>query len=495
VSAGICCGSLAVLILAGSPAEAAPAPPPTFELRSDEIMNLVYQLECLPTGAECPFQALWKERLGWTAADDQALERRRAIKERYSGFIDVDERFDDAPLMFDAPRMIELSKKLLLAAAGAPDIPAYRARLELVVAPADAAELAAIAERFLPRFRRFFGEARPRLRRFARALGPYFADARVRGLVARAMAFYEIPATAPRRLQIELIALPAGWKGPTRGEQIELLSTVEIKDGPAAPTAAEVATRGSITLHEMFHYCYASVEGARARTLAAAFAAADDPGSPAAYSLLNEGVATALGALARTTYLGTRPSDDGAWYRDAAIDSVAKAVLPLLEERLASGQSLYQPGFVPDYLRRLSSAMGRQLERPALRLRTLLTAIEDEHIRSLRGIPAGRVLVGRPLEEAAVREALIRHAEQSGVIMLRGKSLAKLRPWESVLGRGAVEKLIATRARHRAFIQTIARGRHGRIYVLVAEDDEDFNRLGERLIAAEEQFELLSLSP
>ena len=494
MSARIACGSVVALILAASTAAAATAPP-TFELRSDEIMNLVYQLECLPSGADCPFQGLWKERLGWTTADDQALERRRAIKERYSGFIDVDERFDDAPLMFDAPRMIELSKKLLLAAAGAPDIPAYRARLELVVAPADAAELAAIAERFLPRFRRFFSGAQPRLRGVARALGPYFADARVRGLVARALAFYEVPATAPRRLQIQLIALPAGWTGPTRGEQIELLSTVEIKDGPGSPAAAEVATRGSITLHEMFHYCYASVEGERARALAAAFAAADDPGSPAAYSLLNEGVATALGVLARTTYLGTRPSDDGPWYRDAAIDTVAKAVLPLLEERLTSGQSLYQPGFVPEYLRRVRSAMGRQLERPALRLRTLVTAIEDEHIRSLRGIPAGRVLVGRPLEEGAVREALIRHAEQSGVIMVRGKSLAKLRPWEPVLGRGAVDKLTATRARHRAFIQTIARGRHGRIYVLVADDDEDFNRLGERLIAADEHLELLTLPP
>ena len=475
-------------------AVAASPPLPTFELRSDEVMNLVYQLECLPTGDECPFQALWRKELGWTAADDEALERRRRIRERYGGFVTIDESLDDAPLMFDAPRMIDLSKKLLIAAAGARDLDDYRARLELVILPADAAELAATAQRFLPRFRVFFARQRPRLRRYASALGPFFADARIRTLVARAMAFYEVPPSAPRRLQVQLIALPPGWDGPTRGEQMELLSTVEIKHASTAPTAEQIATRGGITLHEAFHYFYGSAPGERARALAAAFAAAEDPAGPSAYNLLNEGLATALGALARMTFLGTPPTTAGSdWYRDVPISSAAKAVFPFLQERLANGQSLYQPGFVPEYVRLLRAAMGKQLDRPALRLRTMVAAIEDEKIRSVHSIPAGRFLRARPLEDPRVRDALARHADQSAVIMVRGKSLARLRPWESLLGRGAVDKLAAARAKHPAFIQAIPRGRRSIIYVLVADADEDFERLGERLATAEGPIELLPL--
>src|SRR6185436_8937730 len=114
-------------------AAAAPPAVPSVELRSDEILNLVYQLDCLPGGAECPFLDLWKNELGWTAADDAALARRQAIRDRYGGQITIDESLDDAPLMFDAPRLITATKKMLLASAGAPDIAAYRARLELVL--------------------------------------------------------------------------------------------------------------------------------------------------------------------------------------------------------------------------------------------------------------------------------------------------------------------------------------------------------------------------
>jgi len=201
---------------------------PSFELRVDEIMNLVYHLDCLPQGPECAFQTLWKEQLGWTPKDDAALARRQSIRDRYSWRVGIDVELDDGPLMFDAPRAVELRKKLILAAAGAKDIAAYRARLELVLTPTDAAELAAIAESFLPRFRRFFADVRPRLRKVARDLGKYFAHPSVRRIVGEAMAFYEVPASEPRRLDIQLIALPPRWTGATRGEQVEHVSTVEI---------------------------------------------------------------------------------------------------------------------------------------------------------------------------------------------------------------------------------------------------------------------------
>ena len=473
-------------------AAAAPPAVPSVELRSDEILNLVYQLDCLPGGAECPFLDLWKNELGWTAADDAALARRQAIRERYGGYVTVDESLDDAPLMFDAPRLITATKKMLLASAGAADIAAYRARLELVLTPTDAAEMATLTERFLPRFRRFFSPARRRLETMTGQLRSYFAQPSVRQVVQRAMAFYEVPAGLRHRLEVQLVALPGGWKGHTRGEQVENLSTVEVQ------LDASVAGKGSIVLHELFHYFYACASGQRARALAAAFAAADDPGAAAAYGLLNEGVATALSAVTRKAAFGPDKwqhelSLGGHWYNDGPIDTVAKAIYQWLDERLERGLGLYEPSFVPGYVGLVRAAMGPQLDRPVLKLRTLVVAVEDEHIRSLRGVSAGRSLVGRPLETPEVSQALLTHPAQSGVVMLRGKSLARLRSWEPVLGAGIVERATKLYRASGPLILGVKRGRSAVIYLLVGDTDADFETLQARLLAAEAPFEVLSL--
>jgi hypothetical protein len=490
-------------VLAAPTATQAPGLP-QFDLRADEILNLVYQLDCLPSGDECPFQALWKEELGFTAQDVAALGRRQRIRERYQWQVRIDDSLDDGPLMFDVWRGLELRKKLLLAAAGAKDIAAYRDRLELVVTSTDAAELAAIAEAFLPRFRRFFAGASPQLRALVKDLSPYFERPAVRRATGQIMDFYEVPASQRGRLEIQLIALPARWKGPTRGEQVEHLSTVEVKSRSEKASDAEaLASTATVTLHELFHYFYMTVPGDRTRGLAARFAASDDPGAPAAYGLLNEGLATALSAVTRKASL--TPSQwqsklraGGSWYRDAAIDTVAKAILTWLEERLTHGQSLYEPSFVPGYLRIVRAAMGQTLDRPTMKLRTLVTALEEGFMKSAAGIISraaspGVTVSSRPLDAPMARDTLLSHSQQSGVIMVRGGSLSQLAPWQPVLGKGIVERLTAIHRKHPAFIQAVKRESRSVIFILVAETPAEFDQLATRLTATEKPFDLLPL--
>jgi hypothetical protein len=412
--------------------------------------------------------------------------------------VTVDDELDDAPLMLDAPRAIELRKKLLLAAAGARDIASYRARLELVVTRTDAAELAAIAETFLPRFRRFFAKAGPRLRGVGREMSQYFDHPGVRRIVGQSMMFYEVPASEPRRLYIQLIALPSRWTGPTRGEQVEHLSTVEIPHGKTS-----MGFTGTITLHEFFHYFYGTAPARRARELAAAFAASDEPGAPEAYGLLNEGLATAISVLTRKAYLPLAEwqaelAKSGDWYRDRPISMVAKGIYRWVEERLSQGASLYEPGFVPEYVRLARTAMGRALDRPAMKLRTLLLAAEDRALKpamdAIRlGAASGRYQSAIPLEEPHIREALLQHPQQSGVIMVRGQNLSRLRPWEPVLGKGMVETLTSLHARHGALVQAVQRGPRSVLFVLVGDAPTDFEQLAARLLAAEEPFTILPL--
>jgi hypothetical protein len=471
-------------------AAAASPPSPSFDVRNDEIFDLVYQLDCLALGPECPFQSLWQDELGLDAADRVALGRRQQIRERYQGMITFDDALDTGPLLFDAPRLLTPSKKMLLAASGASDAAEYRARLELVVTAADAAELATLVQRFFARHHRIFTASRPRHRQVEQRLRDYFAHPAIRLLVSQALRFYEVPASAAPHFVIQVIDLPRTWTGSTRGEQIEGLSTVEVKaDG-------QFAGGGNIILHELFHAFYVSVPGDKARALVARFAADPDPAVAAAYGLINEGLATALGNLARKVYASpdvwqAYVKKNDPWYRDEAISRVAKAIFSWAEDRVRSGHSLYESDVVPAYIRLVRAAMGAGLDRPILRLRTMVAAIEDEHVRSVDA-NSGRVFIGRPVEAPEVRTALIAHPEQNGLVMVSGESLGRLRDWEPLLGPGTLQKLQALHKVHRAFIQTVKRGPRAVIFVMVGARD-DFPALAERLRSAEVPFDLLTL--
>jgi hypothetical protein len=485
-------------------AEAPAVKLPTLSLRADEIFNLVYQLDCLPKGDDCAFQKLWKQQLGWTAEDDQALERRREIRRRYGGWITIDQQFDDAPLMLDAPRVQELKKKLQLAAAGARDIGDYRARLDLVLGAGDAAELAAITQRFLPRFRKFFASVRPRLDALTRELRPHLAHPGVRRVLAQSMTFYEVPAQQSRSIPVQLVALPPDWTGPFQGEQVEHLAVIEIKNvnGPD-PKDRRRGVTGTIILHELFHYFYVSAPGERARALATEFAATPDAGASAGYGLINEALATVLSVLSRKAYLTPEEfqaemASGRPWYRDAAIDAAARAALPVVEGLLASGETLYDAGFVPAYLKALQTGMGPALQRPALKLRTLMAVAEDRELRPAfeamqRAQAAGRSQTAFPLEESDMRNIWLKHPEASGVLVVRGGSLEKLRGYEPVLGKGIVERLGAARKQHRAFVQAVKRGRHATMFVVVGDTPAEVGKLAEQLMGAQGPFEVMAL--
>src|SRR5205814_183505 len=98
------------------------------------------------------------------------------IDGRYVQSINLDgSQAENLPARPDVPRLLQLEHKLRLAALGSADVASYRSRLEMVARPVDAERLAAIVERFLPRFHKFWISERPKLNQqahaFARVLG------------------------------------------------------------------------------------------------------------------------------------------------------------------------------------------------------------------------------------------------------------------------------------------------------------------------------------
>src|SRR5205085_629617 len=71
----------------GGDARTIPGKALTFELDASPIANLVYELDCM-SGAlhhcsDAAYREFWKDKLGWNADDDEALERWRALTRRY----------------------------------------------------------------------------------------------------------------------------------------------------------------------------------------------------------------------------------------------------------------------------------------------------------------------------------------------------------------------------------------------------------------------------
>ncbi len=215
------------------------------------------------------------------------------------------------------------------------------------------------------------------------------------------------------------------WTGSFSGTQVEHLAVIEFKTAPAVEAKdRRRGHTGTIVLHELYHYFYGSAPGEKARALAAAFASAQDPGAAAAYGLINEALATVFSVLSRKAYLTpaefqTEMASGRPWYKDVAIDASARAALPVVEGMLGRGETLYDAGFVPAYLQALRASMGPSLDRPALKLRTLLLVAEDRELRPAieaiqRAQAAGRAQTAIPLEEEEMRRTWLKHPEASG---------------------------------------------------------------------------------
>ena len=505
----LCSPAMAVMLALLAPADAAATAPPAvldralpmFRFQPSEIGNLVYQLDCLSSMETCAFEDLWKKRLGWTPADDEALAARKRLLGRYRGSQVIGDVGDDGPLLSDYPRILSIRRKVMRAGLGARNLGDYQQRLELVLLPDDAAEVVRLTSHFLPRFRLFFREARPWLQANVRAFETYLRRPDIRTSLQQIVTFFALPTPGQQRTDFPLLAIPREWKGRTSGEQFENQTLLEVEaDEPPR-------LHFSIAMHEAFHFFYSTASADNVRKLVKAFAASSDPAAATAYGLLTEVLPSTLSAGLVQRALQPRAEWEktrtvaGSYYQIPAVDRVAKAMVPWLEDRLRRGLDLYEASFVPGYVRLVRETLASDLDRPSLG-RVVLAAYDDETLR-----PALDLVVreARPcrqeeatLDEPDIRQRLEKHPLQGAYLLVRADRLPGLRGWERALGPGVIAKLQALGRQHGAFVLGLRRppfeGKRGIVYVFVGRQTADFEPLARRFIAAPAPFDLLTLS-
>ncbi len=210
-------------------------------------------------------------------------------------------------------------------------------------------------------------QALPRGTPFARSIEALLAAPAVANALARIERFYA-PELDGSLLRISLMARPGLGEASTSGQQVEGTSVVEFLPDERPEDRIDVV------IHELCHFLFDSPSDAAFAELQKRFLVRGHASSIAAYNLLNEALATALGngmigrAVMAPERFAAWQAKEGSFYNNPNIDRAGKALLPILDGWLAEGRTLFDNLFVDTYLRTLESAFGPSLAAPQLLL-------------------------------------------------------------------------------------------------------------------------------
>ncbi len=496
-SAGILTAALLV-IGAAAPAAAAPG----FGVRISPVANLVYHLDCLSGYRRCTreaFDELW-QRLDRGAGDERRLAAWRRLQERYRLYADFTTPAPDTPYPYTFPylqsRGINIGEKLRLASLQADDLADYGERLRLLLRPRDAREAVAIAEHFRPRFEAWWRDgAADDLARLAAGYQGTAARADLAALLARVGAVFDLQLDEVADLEVHLVALPEGASA-SRATLIENQAIVESRRGEAP------ADRLGVIVHEFVHYLYALSPRRRHEALLRAFLASERPWSLRAYNLINEAVASAIGngiverrLQSGSEYRRYRALPDS-FYADYYVDTLAKALVPVLDRHLEDGRPLAAV-FAQAYLDTAAAALGDRLDDLALQLVSSAVVATDPDLAELARRPA-TALTTFSLFTHVTREpglpatALSRYPELSGIVLVRAADLPRL---SGFADEHLLELMAGLAERVGAFVYGQPRSPRATVYYVCGPDETAVAQALEHLLSRSASFTGLSLPP
>jgi hypothetical protein len=314
--------------------------------------NLVYQLDCIAGVILCArviFREFWAT-LGLDAADEAALATWKTLRARHGGEIRrVDRGPVSLPLLF-ASGTFDVAERQRIAGLVGRTKDAYEASIALLSTDADARALSVVIERFTPRFERWWRE-----RGFTAGsttfdgLTSLFSDPFLDGILEKAARFYEAELPAGPTLDVHVMVQPASSRRLTVAYQLEAYAAVE------APEGGKPEGLIQIVAHESFHYFFSRMKPERRAALLSRVCASEDPFSVAAFGVLDEALAAALGNglvgrhyTAPEEFARRLARDDGlVRYRAASV--VARALMPALEGFLERGVVVSSDEFLHAY--------------------------------------------------------------------------------------------------------------------------------------------------
>ena len=461
------------------------------------VASLVYQVDCLAGRIYCEdslVKRFWKAQ-NWTADDDAAIKSWNDIFDKYSQISEsVEELSSEVTDAIGFPirnNTVAFDKKIRMASFISEDLASYKNAISLLMVPADVEKSARVIQHFQARHLKWWNrEGSKRTNAFAQEFSKILQQKNLIPFVEQVAAFYEAELSVDTPIFFHFFYLP-GHSDHSSGEQIENHSCIEFLQGE------KIEDRIDVVLHELFHYFYRSVRVQKHADFVKSFAQSSEASSIVAYNLVNEVLATAFGngmifqKVSTEEEYAKRFAKEKTFYNDYAIDTVAKALIPHLEQNLANSSTLYDKAFVFDYIQVVKNALHEKANAPKLALRSMVAIYQDglNFGKDLdvfsRMIRSGSTWSSYDFASEKSWSRLKNSVQLSGLFLLTAKDIELLKPLEPILGSSQLTKIREQAKKESSFIFTIPRSAKSWIFVVVTNPGEEAQKLLSQIANAE----------
>lgn len=357
-----------------------------------DIANLVYQLDCvsesLPHCSRSTYNELWKKNFLKDNADEALVKSWLDLINRYDLSAELNtSELKEKPGRYDK---IQFFNKIRIASFQSSTMDDYFSRLDVITIPRDKEKFEKIIRHFYPRFKIWWQKvAQPKGQKFANDAEALLKRSDISNRIKQFSQFYEVNFPNGYIVHFNLFYRPDSEES-TSGEQVENYSVAEF-----LPIEKPV-DRIDVIIHELCHFFFNSHDKEKFKNFKNYFDENENVSAQAAYNLINEGMATALGngIINKTTMnkkrwekYSTKPLS---FYNNYHIDTTAKSVLPWLEQWLQDGKTLYTKGFYEKYMLTLEDSLGNELSSPKLLLNKLVLVADNKFDGKFRDV-VGRI--------------------------------------------------------------------------------------------------------
>jgi hypothetical protein len=460
-----------------------------FRLYHAEQPNLAYHLDCLSGVAFCSepiFREFWTTQ-GLSSEDQAAIAAWKEIRTRYGGTLARTRAAPEVPLLMPMGTF-DLAERQRIAGLVAKTPDAFQAAIGLVSTEADARELRALLERFVPRFSRWWKEeAFAKGAAFHEGFARLLADPFVDELFEKASRFYEseLPPEAP--FEFHLVVQPSSARRQSVAYQLDNHAAMEVSPAETPEKMIE------ILVHEVSHYFFNYTAPSAKTALGSKFTTSTDPLAVAAFGVFDEVVACTIGNGIGGRHF--RPNDfdagvpkKGRLSMHPSASPISVALLPSMQDLFDRGARISSSEFVEAYLAAARTHWPNGSVPPIEHLRShafVGDAGFDAAARklldaSLAGFPS---YVTFPQLDPAAKAFLLSHPYVNGALFRAPDQLAELldalRPEPK--HRAALTSLAA---RGRPFVYVLPRTPKSYAFLFVAKTDAEMSDLVAHLVEA-----------
>lgn len=360
-----------------------------FHFVASELANLTFQLDAMAghSGGADPeaYRTMWRRELRWDREDDRQLSRWHDLR--------IQQRDPEGP---EKPlpavpwppnyagfygQELRLDQNVRIAGFQARSVKDYGKRLRKLLEEREADGLTSVVKHFGSRFAEFWAREGRRLTEpKAQGFERLVRERGIQDLAEQFVVFTEARLPRKHGVWFYLMAHPERYGKDTMATQMQSHAPVEMLDGERPEDKL------GVIVHELVHHFYDRAPLGRHLGLIDEFRGLRPPWRMAAYSYLNEAVATAAGILVERRL--RTDADFVRWvatpsniYGQPWIAALGTAAYPLVERCLGGGCGLFS-GFAGRYLEAAGAALGPRVTHPHFRLASRILLADNPALRT-----------------------------------------------------------------------------------------------------------------